>query len=108
MTRAAERLVVCGTKGINKIPDGCWHQLVRNALEPLSVKAPADGGGEVLHFRKGEPPAMVAAANQSDATIALPAWLTRNVPPDKVAEPRVTPSAGGEDGDIRPRPAARP
>ena len=25
MTRAAERLVVCGAKGPNKIPDGCWY-----------------------------------------------------------------------------------
>ena len=33
MTRAAERLVVCGAKGPNKIPDGCWYQLVEDALE---------------------------------------------------------------------------
>ena len=25
MTRAAERLVVCGTQGAKKIPDGCWY-----------------------------------------------------------------------------------
>ena len=32
MTRAAERLIVCGAKGANKIPDGCWYQLVDDAL----------------------------------------------------------------------------
>jgi len=56
MTRAAERLVICGTQGVNKIPDGCWYQLVDNALAPLCVSEPADDGdGEVRRFRKGEP-----------------------------------------------------
>jgi ATP-dependent helicase/nuclease subunit A len=106
MTRAAERLVVCGTKGVNKIPDGCWHQLVRNALEPHSVKVAADDGqGEVLRYRKGEPPAAVTGERQPETPIALPDWLTRNAPVDKVAEPRVTPSGAGED-DARPRAAA--
>ena len=53
MTRAAERLMVCGTRGKNKIPDGCWYQLVDDALRPASVGEKADdGGGEVLRFRK--------------------------------------------------------
>ncbi|MDN4163691.1 ATP-binding domain-containing protein, partial [Nocardioides abyssi] len=33
MTRAAERLIICGAQGKNKIPDGCWYELVRTALE---------------------------------------------------------------------------
>ena len=37
MTRAAERLVVCGAQGDRKIPDGCWYQLVRDALEDECV-----------------------------------------------------------------------
>ena len=37
MTRAAERLVICGTQGTNKIPDGCWYQLVENALHDNCV-----------------------------------------------------------------------
>src|SRR5450759_3535044 len=32
MTRAAERLIVCGTQGARKIPDGCWYSLVSDAL----------------------------------------------------------------------------
>jgi ATP-dependent helicase/nuclease subunit A len=107
MTRAAERLVVCGTKGVNKIPDGCWHQLVRDALEPLSTKVTSDDGdGEVLRYRKSEPPrAAIADTRQPKTSIALPDWLTRNAPADKVAEPRVTPSGAGDDA-ARPRAAA--
>ena len=28
LTRAADRLLVCGAKGVNKAPKGCWHDLV--------------------------------------------------------------------------------
>ena len=42
MTRATERLIVCGTQGDKKNPDGCWYQLVREALEAGSIREPAD------------------------------------------------------------------
>src|SRR3954454_8368474 len=34
MTRAADRLVLAGARGQMKMPDGCWYQLVDNALRP--------------------------------------------------------------------------
>ena len=53
MTRAKERLVICGTQGRNKIPDGCWYQLVETALTPDCVSEPADDGGDaVWRYRK--------------------------------------------------------
>ena len=56
MTRAKERLVIAGTQGRNKIADGCWYQLVDDALREACVSEPADDGdGEVLRFRKGPP-----------------------------------------------------
>ena len=49
MTRAKERLVIAGTQGRNKIPDGCWYRLVEDALKGDCVAEPADDGdGEVL------------------------------------------------------------
>ena len=33
MTRAIDRLIVCGIDTGRKLPDGCWYELVRNALE---------------------------------------------------------------------------
>ena len=45
MTRAKERLVIAGTQGRNKIPDGCWYQLVEDALKPDCVTERADDGG---------------------------------------------------------------
>ena len=32
MTRAAERLIVCGCQGVNRRPEGCWYDLVVNGL----------------------------------------------------------------------------
>src|SRR6185437_15486826 len=61
LTRAAERLLVCGAKGVNKAPQGCWHDLVLTALQPLSEEN-EDSDGKVWHFRKGEPPVTGVAA----------------------------------------------
>ena len=36
MTRAKERLVIAAAQGRNKIPDGCWYQLVDDALRELA------------------------------------------------------------------------
>jgi len=108
MTRAAERLIVCGTKGVNKIPDGCWHQLVRDALEADCVAEPAeDGSGEVLRYRKGEAEAAPAKSATAPATeISLPPWLGRDVAPDKQALKTVKPSSALDEETSRPRAAA--
>jgi ATP-dependent helicase/nuclease subunit A len=108
MTRAAERLIVCGAKGAkgaNKIPDGCWYQLVNDALSGDCVAEPADDGdGEVLRYRKGEaPPPQIATKDdkQSTKAIALPLWLTHVAPREQQATRTVTPS-GALDDDVRP------
>ena len=111
MTRAAERLVICGAKGANKIPDGCWYQLVENALTPDCVAEPADdGGGDVWRYRKtasrniepqkSEKNILPAASKPSSA----PKWLTSNASSEISGVRTITPSSA-EDDDARP-PAA--
>jgi ATP-dependent helicase/nuclease subunit A len=101
MTRAAERLVVCGTRGKNKIPNGCWYQLVDDALRPTSVGEKADdGGGEILRFRKqntepAEPQKNILPATIKPAT--APAWLTSDVSNATSAMSTITPSSAEED-----------
>ena len=54
MTRAADRLVVCGALGKQAMPPGCWYQLVQDGLtaSELLVEETADhGDGRVLRFR---------------------------------------------------------
>ncbi len=56
MTRAAERLVVCGAQGVNKIPDGCWYSsCATRSKTTASASRPTTACGEVLRYRKGEP-----------------------------------------------------
>ena len=105
MTRAAERLVICGTQGKNKIPDGCWYQLVDNALAPhCEVEAADDGDGDVLRYRKGEPQpaaASSAAAKVAAPKIDLPPWLTVNAALDRAALRTITPSSVEDDDAAR-------
>ena len=109
MTRAAERLVVCGTQGVNKIPDGCWYQLVGDALSEECAREPADDGdGEVLRYRKQEAPpaAKPEPPTPPVAAMALPAWLTHPAPPEKPALHSVTPSSAAEEDVGRPAASA--
>ncbi len=105
MTRAAERLVICGAQGQNKIPDGCWYQLVETALTPYCVIEPAeDGDGEVLRFRKGDALPLQSAgdtAKPPSPPVALPAWLTSNAKPDRAGPRTLTPSSADDDDATR-------
>ena len=57
MTRAADRLVIAGSRGVNRIPPGCWYELVSDALKPAAVEE-TTAEGAVWRWRKG--PEMVA------------------------------------------------
>src|SRR6266540_1736585 len=59
MTRAIGRLVICGADGERARPEGCWWNLVFEALKPpVSVEEAADDGdGKVWRYRKTPPSA---------------------------------------------------
>jgi ATP-dependent helicase/nuclease subunit A len=97
MTRAAERLVVCGHEGLTSKPQDCWYDLVCDALWERSAEEPADHGAEpVRRFRKGTgsaPDAAPHAAQQAfDLVEPLPGWLSRDVGP-AVHDGAITPSS---------------
>ena len=103
MTRSAERLIVCGVKGKNKIPDGCWYTLIEQSIAPLSVKEYAeDGDGQVLRFYKvkPEPSGPMPQAEKAKA-IKLPPWLRGDVAARRVVPRLITPSDSGEDDPYR-------
>ncbi len=103
MTRAAERLVVCGTKGVNKIPNDCWHKLVLDALKPESIESEDGDAGKVWRFSKNSGALSEKSAETQCPVITLPDWLRTPAKPDP-ARPRViTPSDFGDD---EPRRAA--
>jgi ATP-dependent exoDNAse (exonuclease V) beta subunit len=69
LTRAIERLVVCGYDSERKRPEGCWYDLVLDALKEVAVRDPADDGdGELWRYRKASSAAAAATARPPKTT----------------------------------------
>ena len=104
MTRAKERLVIAGTQGRNKIPDGCWYQLVDDGLRGDCVSEPAnDGDSEVLRFRKGPPAEATATSPTATAAPAgVPDWLRVNASSVISGVRTVTPSSAEAEAGRAP------
>ena len=50
MTRAADRLIVCGAQGLNAKPQGCWYDLVHAALWQEAREEPVEEGRHLHEF----------------------------------------------------------
>lgn len=98
MTRAADRLYVCGHAGLRGPDPGCWHALVAAALRPSAEVETLEDGREIIRWRQGPTRPLVATARAEEATpprLALPSWIDR--PPPEVTTPRrIVPSDAGE------------
>ena len=109
MTRAADRLVVCGAAGERGTPPGCWYDLMHGALTPGALEEPADDGdGTVWRLRSTQPvePVPASATSAASAGNARPTWLDHDAPPDLPVARGVAPSsAEPESGWSGPAPA---
>ncbi len=103
MTRAEDRLYVCGWQGAKTPPEGCWNQLVRDGLAGL------DGIGEIeLEFATGDgwsgqgwrlssaqtakaEPAAALAPDMGEID-ALPPYFMEPAPPEPVPPRPLAPS----------------
>jgi len=120
LTRAEDRLYLCGYHGANGAAEGCWLTLCRTGLEqgldglPAAPMA-ADGTGDawdgtVLRYHVPQTrPAETEPHREAPAVEALPSWARAPAPdepeparplapsrPDE--EPPVTPPVGADDG----------
>ena len=96
LTRAEDRLIICGAKGVNKAPGGCWHDLVLSALAPLSEEA-SDDDGRIWRFRKGDWTVPDDGPRAAEKQITLPSWLTTNTPPSPTTAKVLRPSDTADD-----------
>ncbi len=101
MTRAADRLIVCGADGSRARPKGCWYDLIRGALEPLTVEE-TDDGVKVLRYRKtaSRPlpqPGPAATPPGTTARPEPPQWLRRPAPPEPKRPQPLAPSSAFEE-----------
>jgi ATP-dependent helicase/nuclease subunit A len=97
MTRAADRLVICGSVGLIRRPPGCWYDLMVDTLKPHCSEEPADvGDGMVLRYRetlaKPETLSLFDLAPQQPTKPKAPEWLMRPVASVGVALAPLSPS----------------
>jgi ATP-dependent helicase/nuclease subunit A len=97
MTRAAERLVVCATRGVNKAPENCWYQLVCDALIPLAQEETDADGDKLWRLRKGDTVTTVTDKDVAVPPPTLPEWLRNAAAPQKPRRRILKPSDTGED-----------
>jgi len=94
MTRARDRLYMCGIAKANGLPQGAWHHLVREALEPDAERVANGRDGEDLVWAPAAPGAAPTRheAPPSTRRIEVPDWLMRKAPPPPPAPVRMSPS----------------
>jgi ATP-dependent helicase/nuclease subunit A len=105
MTRAEERLYVAGYHGKNGPAGGCWHEAIRDALEPGCEKS-SDADGYVLR-RGGVPPLPDAPPPATAAgRPELPMFARTPTPKEIGAAPPLRPSSALEGADSFAAPGA--
>ncbi|CAH2601524.1 DNA helicase [Rhodovastum atsumiense] len=120
LTRAEDRLVVCGWQPYREPPEGTWHRLVRRGFERLGVTATAFDavpdpweGEMVAHGCAQARPPERATTKQADAPVATlpawaghaPGWLPGRLP-DEPAPPQPLAPSRPEGIELGPVPEA--
>jgi ATP-dependent helicase/nuclease subunit A len=113
LTRAEDRLVVCGWQTRRTMAETCWYRLVERGFAQLETKTEAfgDWGTALRHVQHGPP----CAAETTAATAAppplpnwaghAPAWRPLPPPAEPTRAARLAPSRP-EGSDLGPVPAA--
>ncbi len=95
MTRARDRLYVCGWLGRNRLQDNSWYALIHKALAGRSVETNNEHGRKIWRFESGSAvapaPGKGAGQSRTDTDMPPPAWLqqpaARSDPPMKYISP---------------------
>ncbi len=111
MTRAEERLYICGYHGVKGPGQGCWHVLAASALSDHLVDAPSPWDPSDTVRRTGAPallPAPAAAQAAAHAPAPPPDWLSQPARHEEAPAPPISPSTAlasadqGETSDADP------
>ncbi len=101
MTRARDRLYVCGWEGKKGRAEGCWYDLIEGALKDAEgVEAIPSEDGDVLRLtcEQNEDPEIDARADtrEPEETV-LPAWARTPAPPEPEPARPLAPSHMEDD-----------
>jgi ATP-dependent helicase/nuclease subunit A len=99
MTRAEDRLVVCGYHGKRAPANGTWHSLVSAALtaSPHAEALPDPLSHGTRHRYRTTPPVAAIAPTRGEEPqtvppVSPPAWLRQKLPPEPVLPRPLSPS----------------
>jgi ATP-dependent helicase/nuclease subunit A len=108
MTRAAERLIVCGCHGKKKPTPECWYDLIRRGLDGQpGFEEFRDGDTTKWRYRKAAETTSAQCAavacpqpplkQEGRTVVDPPAWLTTPVPAESAHSVMVSPSSAYEE-----------
>ncbi|HEY5794036.1 MAG TPA: double-strand break repair helicase AddA [Bosea sp. (in: a-proteobacteria)] len=111
MTRAEDRLIVCGAQAKGEAPAGSWYAMVEAGLAASTTGLAEIGEGEkaIRRFMVTTPQTQeVGAPPAAAATVPIPAWLRTLPPREAEPAPPLKPSSALAAADAPARPADGP
>lgn len=111
MTRAEDRLIVCGAQAKGEAPAGSWYAMVEAGLAASAAGLIEIGEGDsaTRRFMVSPPqPHAVEASVPAAATTPIPAWLRTPPPREDEPAPPLKPSSALAAADAPARPADGP
>ncbi|WP_199085228.1 double-strand break repair helicase AddA [Bosea sp. ASV33] len=109
MTRAEDRLIVCGAQPKGEAPPGSWYAMIEQGLmqSDAGLKLIGEGDDISLRFMVSAPSSMEHEANRLEGEakpLAVPDWLAKRVIRDAEPLPPLKPSSAltAADGEERP------
>jgi ATP-dependent helicase/nuclease subunit A len=100
LTRARDRLIVCGVKTQDQFFKGSWRDVVERgfaheAVAPEVRIVPLEEGGTALRYGP-DPPVLAAQGPMQEVETVLPDWARRLAPAEAAAARYASPSRLGE------------
>ena len=113
MTRAEDRLIVCGAQAKGEAPPGSWYAMIESGLSLATsglqeVSAP-DGTGTIRRFMVSAPkPTDTGEEAPPKAVLAEPSWFRASAPAEHEPLPPLKPSNAISAADAAERPGDGP
>jgi ATP-dependent helicase/nuclease subunit A len=101
LTRAEDRLYICGYHGVREPTEDCWYKLVESAFPADAAEVPFDGeltakrlahAQEAVHEKEKQHKAKTDAVRT-----ALPAWVGQSLPDEPQPSQPLAPSRPDDD-----------
>ena len=104
LTRAEERLYICGAHGPKGRADGCWYDAIFNALEGSceTLPDPLDPGSTILRRGAAPPRFDLAQIDAAPGAVEIPSFALMPAPREDAPAPPLRPSSALAGADMLP------